>query len=325
MGTIPTPVPSTDARAVYWRHMVTRHTRNGITWVDLECPNRDELREVMEEFDIGARVEEEIVSPTPYPLVLSCPSYVYLILHFPTANPQGGARSQEIDFIVGKKFVITARYEAVDSINSLQRLFETEELLNLPSHGTTAAPIVERVLRHIYGAIREQAEITARQTERIEENIFSGHEREMVLAISLVGRVLLRFHTALSRHEEPLKAFLQDLSAPGFFGKEFAAHAPHIQAEHDHTVAVVDSFRAVVHELRTTNESLLSASQNEIITRLTVITVLVLPLSVFTGFFGMNNEYLPFVNSPGFPYFSLAFMVTAVGLILLYFKARKWF
>jgi len=305
--------------------MVKRHERNGVIWVDMEAPTREELRAVMNEFDIGERVEEEIVSPTPYPLVLCSPAYTYLILHFPTSNPQGGAKNQEVDFIVGKNFLITARYEVIDAIHSLHRVFEAEEMLDLPARKHGAHHLIERVLRHLYGAIRDQAEQTARAMDRIEEEIFAGKEREMVYTISLVGRVLLRFDTTLARHQEPLKAFLEDLGSPTLFGKTFHTHATHIQAEHDHTRALVGTYRAVLAELRNTNESLLSASQNEIVKRLTIMSFFALPLTVIASIFGMNNDHLPFVDSP---YFIWAFLLITGLLILsllVYFKHRKWF
>lgn len=304
--------------------MVKRHTRNGVTWVDMEAPSREELRAVMDEFDIGERVEEEIVSPTPYPLVLCSASYVYLILHFPTTNPEGGARSQEVDFIVGKNFLITTRYEVVEAIHSLHRVFEAEELLDLPLKSRKADGLTERVMRHLYSAIRDQAEQAARAMDRVEEEIFAGKEREMVYSISLIGRVLLRFDTTLSRHAEPLKAFLEDLAGSNFFGKEFSHLASHILAEHDHTTALVKSYRAVVGELRTTNESLLSASQNEIVKRLTIMSFFALPLTVVASIFGMNNEHLPFIHSPNFIWFFLLAMGLLILSLLAYFKTRRW-
>lgn len=290
----------------------------------MEAPSREELRVVMDEFGIGERVEEEIVSPTPYPLVLCSPSYVYLILHFPTTNPEGGARNQEVDFIVGKDFLITTRYEVVEAIHSLHRVFEAEELLDLPMKSRKADGLTERVMRHLYSAIRDQAEQAARAMDHVEDEIFAGKEREMVYTISLIGRVLLRFDTTLSRHAEPLKAFLDDLSGPHFFGKEFHGHASHILAEHDHTTALVKSYRAVVGELRTTNESLLSASQNEIVKRLTIMSFVALPLTVAASIFGMNSEHLPYIHSPYFIWFFLLAMVMLITGLLLHFKRKKW-
>ena len=183
--------------------MVTRHTRGKITWIDLESPSHSELSEVMREFSIDERIEEEIISSTHYPLVISSPKYQYLILHFPTADPSTGTRNQEIDFIVGKNFLITARYEVIDTIHSLHRVFEAEELLGLPRADTLTAHLLERILKRLYGAIREEMERASRLLEHIESDMFSGKERETIRDISDIGRVLLRFQTAVSRHQEP--------------------------------------------------------------------------------------------------------------------------
>ena len=163
--------------------MVTRHTRGKVTWIDLEAPTHEELNTVMVEFGIDSRIEEEIISPTPYPIVIDFPEYLYLILHFPTADPRGGTRNQEVDFIVGKNFVITARYEVIDSIHNLHKVFEAEELLGLPETGNHTNILVERILRRLYGAIREEIEQVSYLLDRIERNIFSGKERETVRAM----------------------------------------------------------------------------------------------------------------------------------------------
>ena len=86
--------------------MITRHMRGKTVWVDLESPTEEELALVMREFDIDERVHEEIATPTPYPLTIPFPGYVYLILHFPVAGSEDGTRSQEVDFIIGKQFLI---------------------------------------------------------------------------------------------------------------------------------------------------------------------------------------------------------------------------
>ncbi|HEX8591360.1 MAG TPA: CorA family divalent cation transporter, partial [Candidatus Paceibacterota bacterium] len=255
---------------------------------------------------------------------LSGPHYVYLILHFPTTDPRGGARKQEIDFIVGKKFLVTARYEVVEPVHSLHRVFEAEELLGLPVKSKSADVMVERILRYLYGAIREQVEQTALQLDRIEDSIFAGQERQMVRAISLVGRSLLRFDMALTKHAEPLKAFLHQLEAPAFFGKDFGVHSAHIQAEHDHTEALVTSYRNVALELRRTNESLLTSSQNETMRTLTIMAFVLYPLTLIVGLFGMNIEDMPLVGEPGSFWIIIGILIVAAIGLLGIFRLKKW-
>ena len=304
--------------------MVTRHTRGKTTWIDLESPTHAELSEVMREFGIDERIEEEIISQTHYPLAISFPKYQYLILHFPTSDPGSGTRNQEIDFIVGKNFLITARYEVIDTIHSLHRVFEAEELLGLPRADAQTAHLLERVLKRLYGAIREEMERASRLLEHIEVDMFNGKERETVRSISDLGRVLLRFQTTISRHKEPLTIFLERLTTPAFFGKSFNEHAVHIEGEHAHVVELVSSYRIVATELRLTNDSILSASQNEVMKVLTIMAFVTFPLSLITGIFGMNTVSVPIVGLEGDFWIIIGFMCLVAVSFFTFFRFKKW-
>ncbi len=305
--------------------MMTRHTRGKVVWVDLESPTHEELDGIMREFGVNARIEEEIISPTPYPLSITFPDYQYLVLHFPTAQGGLDTRAQEVDFIVGKQFIITARYEVVEPLHSLHRVFEAEELLGVSEGSSSGEELVEQMLRRLYGAISNEAEQVLRMLERIEQDIFSGRERVTVRAISDVSRILLKFDTVLDRHEDPLSDFLTELSNTSFFGKKFHDHAERIQAERDHASALVDSYRAIASELRITNDSLLSASQNEVMKTLTLMSFIILPLSLITGIFGMNVDDMPIVGSPGSFWLIVSIMATLALGFFLFFKIKRWF
>jgi magnesium transporter len=304
--------------------MVTRHARGSVTWIDMESPNPEELSAVVREFAIDPRIEEEIRLPTPYPLYMAFPKYLYLVLHFPTASASGGAREQEVDFIIGKKFLITVRYDVIESIHNLHKVFEAEELLGLPPGHAQAATLAERVFRRLYAAIRHEVEHAARRLERIEGAVFSGHERETVREISEAGRVLLRFDTTLARHGDPLKELLDALCTPRFFGEKFREHAQHIEAERAHVAALVSSYRAVATELRDTNDSLLSATQNEVMKTLTVITFTVLPLTLIAGIFGMNTEHNPIVGSSHDFWVIICLMLICSASVALFVSRKKW-
>jgi len=301
-----------------------RHARGAVTWVDLEAPTPEELSAVMAEFDIDPRIEEEIARPTPYPMTLSMPEYEYLILHFPAVEEQEGTKNQEVDFIVGKEFLITARYEVIESIHALHKVFETEELAGEVREAHADA-LLERVMIRLYAAIHDEIEREGRLLEHIEHDIFSGKERQTVRTISHAGRALLRFETALNRHEEPLDEFLAALAVPEFFGKRFAARAARIRAAHDHAAALVGSYRAVLRELRITNDSLLSTSQNEVMKTLSLMAIVALPMTLVASVFGMNATYMPFVHEPFGFWTILGLMVIASLLVFLFFKVKRWF
>lgn len=304
--------------------MITRHVRGKTVWVDLECPTEDEIASVMSEFDIDERVHEEISSPTPYPLAISFPGYSYLILHFPVAGSEDGTRAQEVDFIVGKQFLITARYETIESLHSLHKVLEAQELLGVPEKSMRPGDLLERVMGSLYLSISEEVEHAGKRLERIERDIFSGREEAAVRAISESGRILLRFETALSRHKEPLADFLAALATPAFFGTHFEEFAAHIEGRRVHAATLVSSYRAIAQELRITNDSLLTASQNKVTKTLTVMAFTAVPLTLIASVFGMNVENMPIVHSEHGFWIVLALMALVTLFLSLFFRLKKW-
>ena len=65
---------------------------------------------------------------------------------------------------------------------------------------------------------------------------------------------------------------------------------------------------AVVEALESTNESVISHRQNDVLRVLTVFSVVLLPLTLITGFFGMN------VHFPGYGS-AWAFWVIFAGMV----------
>ncbi len=304
--------------------MITRHVRGKSVWIDLESPTADEICDVVSEFGIDDRITDEILSPTPYPLAIPFNGYVYLVLHFPVADTIDGTRAQEVDFIVGKNFLITARYEVIDPIYNLHKVLEAEDLLDIDTKSGRTDEMLARVMSRLYLAISEEVEHVGKKLERIERDIFSGKEQTTVRTISEAGRILLRFETTLARHKEPLTDFLSMLSVPAFFGTKFDEHAAHIEANRLHAAALVSSNRAVAQELRVTNDSLLSASQNQVTKTLTVLAFTGVPLTLIASVFGMNVQEMPIVHEPhGF--FVIVGLMLMVGLVLfLFFRVKKW-
>ncbi len=87
---------------------------------------------------------------------------------------------------------------------------------------------------------------------------------------------------------------------------------------------IVSSYRSAATELRATNDSLLSASVNEVMKTLTLIAFLTSPLTVLAGFFGMNVT-TPFEGTPEGFWFIISLGVLISLSMYLYFRFKRWF
>ena len=77
-------------------------------------------------------------------------------------------------------------------------------------------------------------------------------------------------------------------------------------------------------QLREIYESQLNIKQNHIMTILTVVTTIFMPLTLIAGWYGMNFKYMPELELPwGYPAVIAVSAAVAVGC-LIYFKKKKW-
>jgi len=291
--------------------MIFRHTHNKTTWIDLENPTEEEIASVTEEFSIGARIQSELIAPTPLPLVAGEAGLALLVLHFPAfAGDSGESRDQEIDFVVGKNFVLTVHYEIVEALRLLQRLFETEEALRDQTHLPTDM-LLEVLFAHLFATVRDHGQHIAQEMVRVEKEMFDGRERKTVHEISNVSRAFLHLEATLASQEEPLERFLRTLARPQFFGEAFADRGSRIAAMRAQAQHFLLTHRAVATELRQTNAALLETRQNEIMRVLTVVSFILLPLELIAIIFAMQLPGLPLQENPN------AFWIVVAGLAIL--------
>ncbi len=255
--------------------MLFRYEYKGGVWVDLEKPTEEEVREVVQEFAISDRIAKEMLAPTPAPLVIDGDTHALLELHFPSQGANNGdTEIQEVDFVVGKDFIITVRYEVIAPLHHLKKLFETRNLV-AGHESITTDVLLEVLFAHLYSSVRDHTGHITDNLERIEKDMFDGHERTTVKAISNVSRSFLHLEAELANQEEPLSRFLKSHTLRDFFNASFGERAERILEERAQVMRLVKTHRAVATEMRETNTALLEARQNELMKTLTVVTVIV--------------------------------------------------
>jgi magnesium transporter len=86
---------------------------------------------------------------------------------------------------------------------------------------------------------------------------------------------------------------------------------------------ILDNYKEVVEALEDTNESVISHRQNDVLRILTVFSVVLLPLTLITGFFGMNVHFPGFDTAWAFWVIFAGMIATLAGL-LAFFRIKRW-
>lgn len=302
--------------------MQNRYEHGGLIWVDLESPTREEVRLVAEEFALEPLVAQELLFPATKPRAEFHPTYAYVVMHFPALHHSHKTQEQEIDFIIGRQFLITTRYDIVDPLHKFSKVFEVNSLLDESNLGDHAGFIFFYMLKKLYKAIEHEVEYVKHDLQVIEEHIFSGHEISMVSAISRSARDLLNLRQTIEPHREILHELEEE--GPAFFGADFAKYLRALSNEYYRVHNHIMRHTEFLHELRESNNSLLTTKQNETMKRFTILAFTTLPLSLVAAIFSMDTRDTPLIGLPGSWWIIIGIMVTVTLCMFAFFNRKNW-
>ncbi|KKS37801.1 MAG: Mg2 transporter protein CorA family protein [Parcubacteria group bacterium GW2011_GWD2_42_14] len=304
--------------------MFTRQTHGEITWIDVVSPTHDEIRDLMQEFSLDPMIADELIIPSLRNRVDARDDYFYVVLHFPTFKHLHAiaSTSLELDFIVGKNWIITTRYVEIDPLHQFSRIFEMETMLDRRNMGKHTGYVFYYMLSELYKMLFDELTNINMRLDAAEDRIFEGFEKEMVQELSNISRDLLNYSQALDNHD----AMLQSLETPGvaLFGYEYARSVRSISGEYARLASAIKSNRESLAELRETNNSLLNTKQNEIMKIFTIMAFLTFPLSLIAAIFGMNTAAAPIIGQKWDFWIIVGIMLASALIFFSYFRYKKW-
>ena len=284
-----------------------------VTWVDVLSPTQNEILELEKNYKIDADVAHDLIIPTITPRLDECDAHLYAVLHFPANKHSHKSSAQEIDFVVGKDYLITVHYDTIDTLYLLLKSFEVGSLLSESDRFTKAYELLFVILRKMYGSVFDELAAIEDRFDKIEQGIFDGKEKEMVSTISRASRTLLDFKRTLIPHEEVLGVLQQ--AGTRQFGKDFNADIIVVAKEYRRSRdRIRDDIEALI-ELRETNNTLLSTKQNEIIKIFTILAFITFPVTLVMDVI---------TSAPEMMWVLILLLVIAISTMIIFFKYKKW-
>ena len=209
----------------------------------------------------------------------------------------------------------------IDDTGAVQRILEAIRRSKL-----WRFPCLERFLYDFLEQIVHEdlhlMELYESELDLIEKNILSGEEGEYLKHINEVRGDLRELRV----HYEQLIDLGQELeeNENDFFREDNLRYFHMFSNRMARLYDVVTSLRDYTMQLSDLYQSQIDLKQNRIMTLLTVVTAIFLPLTLIAGWYGMNFYNMPELRSPyGYPAV-IAVSVLIVVACLLFFKRKKW-
>lgn len=288
------------------------------TWIHITPKNEFELSRLLKNYNIHPLSLEDMMNPQSRIKKEEFPNYTYLIfrgLHF--ENNQIVAKN--FNFIITRTTVITI---ALDHRNTIMDIInDWERNRNLMEKGLEF--ILHRIIDvetdHILPIVFRIED----QAEELESQVFNNDRKLDISMIFLMRGNLQVIKKVINQHIEILKEI--ETSKTDFITVESDAFFRDVR---DHSLRILDITETVKEMISSALEvhlTISSRKSNEIITVLTMMTAVMLPMSLITGIYGMNFSFIPLLQDDNGFYISLGFMSLVGFLMYIFFRIKKWF
>ena len=303
--------------------MITEHIHNNIAWIDVESPSQDDILKLIQEYSINPACAQELLTPTERAKVDIYDNALFMVLHYPDHPARAKHIDEiEIDFLIMQNRLITIHYQPIDTLIEFAEQFKVDTMLNRTNPNTiNGGNMFLHINNMLYRGLMNELESVHLRIKKTESEVFQGNELSMVREISKLGRIVLDFKQSLRYHASILKSF--HAQSKKFFGETFDVDIELVIGEHAKIESLLENERDLLRELRETNDSLLTAKNNDTIRGLTIISSVVLPITAIAGIFAMNTS-LPLVDNPHGFYLILGVMAIFVSGMFAFFAKKNW-
>ena len=298
-------------------------THGDLTWIDIKQPGGAEAEWLRRAYGFHPLHLEDTLSKLQRPKIDDADDYTFIVMHFPVYSKLVRITTpSEVDIFLGEDYVITSH---AGNLKPLERLFnqcveepEARARVMGRSSGYLLYAILDRLVDYCFPILNKIGD----KIEAIEDDIFEDRLRKTIQEISVIRRDLI----ALRRIIKPLIPVVSSLERKQrpVFREEMDEYFGDIS---DHLSRIWDALeedKEVVEGLSDTLNSLTTHRSNEIIRVLTIISVMLLPLTIIVGLLGINYQ-LPLQDEQFSFYLILGLMLLVAVALLAFFRWRKWF
>jgi magnesium transporter len=301
---------------------VAELTAHSLTWVHLDAPTGDEAAQLAERFGWHPLDLEDVLSKRQRPKVDEYPEYLFSVLHFPAYDKAiQRLNAAELDFFLGPDFLITLPITELLPVTRLFARCEADDELRESLFSKGSGYLLYHVLDDLFDYCFPILDKIGHKLDSVEDEMFEGRAEEIVRDISNVKQEIISYRKIIKPERSTLRVL--EGRVQRFLPQELDLYFDDIVDAAERIWDLLDNYKEVVEGLEQTNESVISHRQNDILRVLTVFSVVLLPLTLLTGIFGMNVKFPGFETEEAWWAIVGGMFVVLVSL-LGFFRYKRW-
>jgi magnesium transporter len=296
--------------------------RDTMVWLDVGDPTNEDFALLKREFGLHELAVEDLRKRRQRPKVDTYPGHHVIVAYeaLPSNDTMRAFDLGELHLFAGRQFVVSVHWGPSPVIEAVQERFQQRTSAVGPNAGWLLYAILDTAVDGYFPLLDRISE----DIDDLEDRILGGKGNPVLLREVLgLKRQLLELRRVLGPMRDSANQLLR--REVEILDDEAL---PYYQDLYDHLVRVLDSldlYRDLVSATLDAHESVTTNNLNQIVKRLTAVTVLLMVPTLIAGIYGMNFFFMPELELRyGYPAVLLAMLLIVIGLAW-YMRRRDWF
>lgn len=285
-------------------------------WVDFEVPPEEETTLLSTYFKFHDLSIKDCTEHLERPKVDYYEDYSFFVLH---AINQITFEPIEVDLFIGENYVVSFCKSKLQEIEHVRQKLLNHEKIKEERAAYVAYLIFDKIVDFyfpiVYG-IEDALNV-------IDISVTNNKIHNLIDQVFEIRTKLLKLRHIVNSMKELMYRMLNS----GHL-EDFRESKRRFNDIYDHLLQlsdIIESNREVTSDVRDNYLSINSHKMNKIMTILTIITSIFIPLTFIAGIYGMNFENMPELRWKYGYFYVLGVMALIFILMLLWFKRKGWF
>jgi magnesium transporter len=296
----------------------------GLSWINLETVDPELVNELRARFGWHALDVEDVLSKRQRPKVddYADEGYLFGVLHFPAYDKNiQRLNAAELDFFLGPDYLVTIPNVELLPVTRLFHRCHDDEAFRENLFAKGSGRLLYEVLDDLYDYCFPILDKIGHKLDSIEDDIEDRRSEEIVRDISKAKQEIISYRKIVKPQRPALRLLERHIER--FLPENLELYFDDLVDASERIWDQLDNFKEVVEALEDTNESVISHRQNDVLRVLTVVSVILLPLTLVTGVFGMNVRFPGWETAAGFWAIVGVMLAIAIGLVG-FFRHKRW-
>lgn len=293
-----------------------------VTWINVNGLNDpDTIVALGTHFELHPLIQEDIVTIHQRPKMDEYEGYLFLVFKMLQYSEEEQLVVEHVAMIMGKDYVVTFQEAENDLFNDLrERIEKSKGRVRRVGADYLMFAILDAVVDHYFSVM----EFMVNKIEVLEDQLFDRNPNpEMVQKIQELKKEILKIRRAVL----PLREVINRLDKTETVLIEEQTNK-YIRDLYDNIIQISESIeinREMIGSLMDMYLTTINNRMNEVMKVLTIVASVFIPLTLITGIYGMNFDFMPELHVKYGYFYVLGFMVIIFVAMILFFKKKGWF